>query len=185
MREGNSVSGAFLTVDSDQLNKLYTTLKTTPHVASVTVKNAMLESFEQTIMENQRRIQVFNVIFASIIACGVVYNTARISLSQRSRELATLRVIGFTHREISVILLGELAVVTLAGIPMGMVLGYGIAALETMAFDTDLYRIPLVIDRSTYAFAATIVIIASVLSGLIVRRMLNRLDLIAVLKSKE
>ncbi len=185
MQEGNSVSGAFVTVDSDQLDKLYTTLKTTPHVASVTVKNAMLESFQQTIMENQRRIQVFNVIFASIIAFGVVYNTARISLSQRSRELATLRVIGFTHREISVILLGELAVVTLIAMPIGLVLGYGLAALETMAFDTDLYRIPLVINRSTYAFAATVVIIASILSGLTVRRMLHRLDLIAVLKAKE
>jgi putative ABC transport system permease protein len=125
------------------------------------------------------------VIFASIIAIGVVYNSARISLSERSRDLATLRVMGFTRGEISRILLGELAVLTLVAIPVGLLLGFAFAWSASVALDTEMYRIPLVVDRATYAFAATVVIIAALLSGLLVRRRLDRLDLIAVLKTRE
>jgi putative ABC transport system permease protein len=120
-----------------------------------------------------------------VIAFGVVYNSARISLSERSRELATLRVIGFTRGEISAILLGELAVLTLLGIPLGLLLGWLFGWFVTLGLDTEVYRIPLVIDASTYAFAATVVFGAAFASGLIVRQRLDHLDLVAVLKSKE
>ena len=130
-------------------------------------------------------MRTFNVIFASIIAIGVVYNSARISFSERSRELATLRVIGFTRAEISMILLGELALLTLVAIPIGLCMGHAFAAMAAKGLDTELYRIPLVIDRSTYGFAALVVIIATIVSSLIVRRNLDHLDLVAVLKSKE
>ena len=132
-------------------------------------------------------MRFFNVIFASIIAFGVVYNTARISLAERSRELATLRVIGFTRAEISAILLGELAVLTLAAIPVGLAMGYGLGALVIVAaYDTELFRIPLVVDPSTYGFGgAWSTLVAAVVSGLVVRRKLDHLDLVAVLKSKE
>jgi len=101
LREGDSVSGAFLTVDDDRTNDLYTKLKHTPHVAGVNIKSAAITSFEETIAENMLMMQSINIIFASIIAFGVVYNSARVSLSERSRELATLRVMGFTRAEIS------------------------------------------------------------------------------------
>jgi putative ABC transport system permease protein len=185
LREGDSISGAFLAVDDSQIDTLYSTLKNTPHVASVTIQSAMIDSFDETIRENQMRMRFFNVMFACIIAFGVVYNTARISLSERSRELATLRVIGFTRGEISAILLGELGVLTLAALPVGLFLGYCFAAIATWAFSTDMYRIPLVVNRSTFAFAATVVLVASLISGLVVRRRLDELDLVAVLKSKE
>ena len=185
IQEAGTITGALLTVDSRRLEELYAELKTTPQVAGVAIKDASLESFKHTVAENQLRIQSFNVVFAAVIAFGVVYNTARISLSERSRELATLRVIGFTRGEISAILLGELAIVTLAAIPIGFVVGYGFAALTVWAFESELYRIPLFISRSTYAFAAAVTMIASLVSGLVVRRRLDRLDLIAVLKSKE
>src|SRR5262249_43641182 len=100
MREGESYTGAYIIADSSRMNELYHTLKETPKVSGVTVQKAAMQSFKDTIRENLMRMQLFNVIFASIIAFGVVYNTARISLSERSRELATLRVIGFTRREI-------------------------------------------------------------------------------------
>jgi putative ABC transport system permease protein len=106
-------------------------------------------------------------------------------LAERSRELATLRVIGFTRGEISQILLGELGILTLIAIPLGMLLGYTLAAFIAAGLDTEVYRIPLVVNRSTYAFAATVIIIATVISGLSVRRQLNKLDLVAVLKMKE
>jgi putative ABC transport system permease protein len=154
-------------------------------VAGVSLKRASLQSFRETIAENLMRMRTFNVIFASVIAFGVVYNSARISLSERSRELATLRVVGFTRAEISAILLGELAVLTLAAIPWGLAIGYAFAAIATVGLDTEMYRIPLVVDRSTFGFSAVVVLTAALLSALVVRRRLDHLDLIAVLKTKE
>jgi len=145
----------------------------------------MVQSFMDTQAENQRVMQRFNMAFACIIAAGVVYNTARISLAERGRELATLRVIGFTRTEISAILLGELAVLTVLAIPVGMVLGYGFSALVAMAFESESYRIPLVVGRRTFGLAALVVIVAAIGSGLLVRRRLDHLDLVAVLKAKE
>lgn len=185
LREGGTVSGAYLRVDARRLDQLYADLKQTPRVAAVNVKAAALRSFEQTIAENLLRMRAFNIVFASVIAFGVVYNTARISLSERSRELATLRVIGFTRREISAILIGELGILTLAAIPLGLVLGYLMAALSSYTMETETHRIPLVIDRSTYAFAVVVIVIASLFSALTVRRKLDELDLVAVLKAKE
>lgn len=185
MREADAVSGVFLTADPAHVDRLYTALKRAPHVSDVAVKRASLQSFEQTQAQNQRIMQLFIAAFAAIIAFGVVYNTARISLSEHGRELATLRVIGLTRGEISVILLGELAVLTLLALPVGMVLGYWLAALTALAFDTELWRIPLVVTRWTYGFSAVVTLAASLVSGLIVRRKLDRLDLVAVLKSRE
>jgi putative ABC transport system permease protein len=185
MREGSAYSGAFLTYDSDQERDLYYRLKNTPRIASVTMKKAAIRSFQETIAENLLTFRMFNMLFASVIAFGVVYNCARIALSERSRELATLRVIGFTRAEISFILLGELGVLTLAAIPVGILIGYSLAALVSWLLDTDLYRIPLIIADSTYAFAVLVVLIAALASGLVVRRKLDHLDLVAVLKTKE
>jgi putative ABC transport system permease protein len=185
LREGGTVTGVFLTAERDHLDQLYRTLKNTPRVAAVTIKEASVNSFHDTIAENLGRIRFFNILFATVIACGVVYNNARISLSERSRDLATLRVIGFTRAEISAILLGELAVVTLAAIPLGLLLGYLFAAWATSGLDTEVYRIPLVIERWTYGFSVSVVLIAAAISGLIVRERLDHLDLIAVLKTRE
>ena len=120
-----------------------------------------------------------------IIAFGVVYNTARISLAERSRELATLRVIGFTRGEISTVLLGELATLTIIAIPLGLLIGTGMSAAVAAQLDTDMFRVPFVISLSTYAFAVLVVLIASIVSSLLVRRRLDELDLIAVLKTRE
>jgi putative ABC transport system permease protein len=124
-------------------------------------------------------------VFAAIIAFGVVYNTTRIALSERGAELATLRVIGFTRAEVAYILLGEVVVVTLAALPLSMTIGYGLAAATVKAFDTDVYRLPLVVTARTYAVSLLTTLVTAVVSALIVRRRLNRLDLIAVLKTRE
>lgn len=185
MREGDTINSVFLSVDQKYTDELYSLLKETPRVAGVTVKRAMVDGFNETVRENMMRMKAVNVLFACVIAFGVVYNTARISLSERSRELATLRVIGFTRGEISAILLGELAVLTLFAIPLGFGIGILFALITQIAFNTELFRLPLVISSWTFAFAATIVMIAALLSGLVVRRRLDELDLVAVLKSKE
>jgi putative ABC transport system permease protein len=185
LREGPSVSGAFLMVDDAELDALHARLKETPAVAGVLIRRAALASFEETIAENLTIFTLFNILFAGVIAFGVVYNSARIALSERGRELATLRVLGLTRAEISYILLGELAALTAVGVPVGLVLGYLLAGWAVSAFETELYRFPLIIDSSTYGFAAATVLVAAVVSGLIVRRRLDRLDLVAVLKSRE
>lgn len=185
LREGDSLSGAWVTVDSQKVNQLYTQLKSLPQVAGVSIKVAMIESFRNTIAENLLRIRLFNVGFATIIAFGVVYNAARISLAERARELATLRVIGFTRGEISGILLGELGVLTIVALLPGLGLGYLFCIVSTMSLNTEMYRIPLVINPATQGFACGVICVAAFLSGLVVRRRLDELDLIAVLKTRE
>jgi putative ABC transport system permease protein len=164
---------------------LYHRLKATPRVASVMLKGASIQGFRDTVMNNLLTMQAFNVVFACIIAFGVVYNTARVALSERGRELASLRVLGLTRAEISRILLGELALLTCAAIPLGLLFGNRLAGLVCWFMDTELYRIPLIIEPATYSFATTVVLIAAILSGLLVRRRLDHLDLIAVLKTRE
>ena len=185
MQEGRSISGAFLETDPRQASRLFRTLKETPRISSVTLKEAALKNFRDTVGENLMRMRLFNMIFASIIAFGVVYNSARISLSERSRELATLRVIGFTRVEISMILLGEMAVLTMVAIPAGLAMGYGLAGWLASSMDTELFRLPWVVARSTYGFAVAVVVFAALVSALIVRRRLDHLDLVSVLKARD
>jgi putative ABC transport system permease protein len=185
MLEGPVVTGVQMMVDPAQQDRLYRELKETPRIATVMVKRHTLDSFNDTIAKNLGVMKRINLIFACIIAAGVVYNSARISLAERSRELATLRVIGFSRQEISSILLGELAIVTLLAIPVGLVLGKMFAAWMVSAFDQELFRFPLVVSARTNAWASLVVIMASAVSGLIVRRNLDHLDLVAVLKSRE
>jgi len=183
--EGATLSGAFLKVDPAQADTLYARLKDTPMVSGVGLKRMAIQSFNDTLAETFYVMIFFNLIFSGVIAFGVVYNAARVSLSERSRELASLRVLGFTRGEISFILLGELGAVTLMAIPAGMLLGYLFAAALVTAFNTELYRFPLVVSTRTFAYAATAVLVAAALSGLAVRRRLDHLDLVAVLKTRE
>jgi putative ABC transport system permease protein len=185
MREGSAVSGAYLAVDEGDQSALMRLLKDQPRVAGSTQRVQALRNFYDTMAEQMLVFLFFTSILAGSIAFGVVYNSARIALSERSRELASMRVLGYTRGEISFVLLGELALLTLTGIPLGFLIGKGLAALMIVGFQTELYRFPLVINASTYAFAALIVLLSAVLSGLIVRRKLDRLDLVAVLKTKE
>lgn len=185
MHEDRVVSGSYLQVDAHAVKTLYDRLKNTPKVAGVLLKNAAMDSFNETIAEMMAMVRSVTVFFSVVIAFGVVYNSARISLSERSRELATLRIIGFTRAEISYILLGELAVITIFAVPLGMVLGRAMAASMISGFDTELWRMPLIINPPTYAFSAIVIIVATVISALIVRRKLDRLDLVEVLKSRE
>ena len=185
MREGESVSGLHLMVDENALPSLYATLKKTPAVRSVVVPGALLANFNKTIARTIGTSTAVLIFFACVIAFGVVYNSARIALSERGRELASLRVLGFTEREVAVMLLGEQALLAALAIPLGCGLGWGLSWLITWAIDTELMRLPLVISGRTYARASIIVVIAAFLSGLLVIRRLRRLDLIEVLKTRE
>jgi putative ABC transport system permease protein len=183
--EPEAVSGAFLRIDALQEPALYSELKATPVVSGVAIKRAAIESFKQTIQEHMSVMIFFNVLFAGIIAFGVVYNAARIVLAERSRDLASLRILGFTRREIGGILVGELAVLVVLALPVGLVLGQVLGTLIASASETELYRFPLIVTPRTRLFAVGVVLLAAMLSALSVRRRLNRLDLVAVLKTRE
>ena len=185
MREGPTLSGGYLAVDSAYFPALFSAIKETPAIAGSGVKGAALQAFEDTFAENIGIMIFFNVLFASIIAFGVVYNAARVSLAERSRELASLRVMGFRRSEISAILLGELGLLTFLALPLGMVLGYGMSGMLVKAFETELYTIPFTSSPRTYALCSLTVVVSAAVSGLIVRRKLDHLDLLEVLKSKE
>lgn len=183
--EPEAIGGIMLQVDANRANALYGELKLAPRVVAVESTDAMRDTFEELVIRNMAIMRPFLVGFSVIIAFGVIYNSARISLAERSRDLATLRVLGFTKKEISSIQLGELALITGAAIPLGLVAGYWLAWLTSEATATEIARMPFVIAPSTFGFAAVVVSTASIVSGLIVRRRLDRIDLIAVLKSRE
>jgi putative ABC transport system permease protein len=185
MHEDRVASSALLMIDAAQTERLAAALKATPAVAGAGFKRAILRSFRQTMAANMDLSIFINVIFAGVIAFGVVYNAARVSLSERSRELASLRVLGFTRGEISLILLGELAALTLVALPIGAVFGYSLSAAIVSSIDSEVYRFPLYISRHAVAIACLGIIAAAVISGLLVRRRLDRLDLVAVLKIRE
>jgi putative ABC transport system permease protein len=185
MREGESLSGAYLQVDTAEWPQLYGRLKATPALAGMSLTRDALRSFERTMAENMGIMTTINVVFAGIIAFGVVYNAARISLSERSRELASLRVLGYTRAEISCILLGELALLTLVALPLGVGLGVLMAKAIFAAVETELYRFPFAITVQSIARSALTVAAAAAFSGLVVRRRLDHLDLVAVLKTWE
>lgn len=185
MREGSVMSGAWIALEHDSEAMVHTRLKRTPMVIGVASRHAALRSFRETLAQNLMVTTVINIIFAGIIAFGVVYNAARISLAERARELASLRVLGLTRGEISYILLGELAVLTLAAIPLGFVIGSWLTRLMMESFSSEVLRLPYIVSEYTYSFAATVVLVAALVSALSVRRRLDRLDLVEVLKTKE
>jgi putative ABC transport system permease protein len=184
LREGDTISGALLLVDTGQERALARALKGLPAVAGAGFKRAVLQSFRDTMAANMTLTIFINVFFAGVIAFGVVYNATRVSLSERSHELASLRVLGFTRAEISLILMGELALLTLCALPVGWLLGYGLAAAIVQTVQSEVYRFPLYVSRQAVAQACLGIVASSIVSGLIVRRRLDRLDLVAVLKAR-
>jgi putative ABC transport system permease protein len=181
----SGISGAYMQVEPSRADELYDRLKATPRVSAVSRKQAAVDSFRQIFAKNLNVLVFFFSLFATIIAFGVVYNSARISLSERSRELASLRVLGFRRSEISYIFLGELTIVTVIALPVGFLLGWGLSTVVLKSFNTELYRFPMVLTRQAFAAAGMTVVVSALVSGLAVRRQLDRLDLIAVLKTPE
>ena len=185
LKERPSLEYANLLVDDAARPALYEALKNMPKVSAVMLREAAITTFNDTLAETLLIYISFFAMFACTLGFGVVYNSTRIALSERGRELATLRVLGFSRAEISYILLGEVALLVLVGLPMGCIAGQGLAWLMTSAFETELYRVPLVIELSTYGMAILVALAATAASAALVRRRLDRLDLIAVLKTRE
>lgn len=185
LREQETASGAFLAVDSQAADDLYAQLKQAPRVASVGLRSALLESYTKTMGENLLRMRAINLFFAIVVSVGVVYNAARVTLAEQTRELATLRVLGFSRQETSYILLAELAILVAFAIPLGLSIGHGFAWLLAWTLATEVHRFPVIVSGSTLALAILVTVVAAFGSALIVRRRIDRLDLVSVLKARD
>lgn len=185
MREGPSLTGAYLAVQPERAAELYAKLKAMPSVASVSLREAMLASIRETLLENIYISGTMIVAFACVIAFGVIYNGARIALSERGRDLASLRVLGFSKGEVGAMLLGEQAILTLASIPIGFAGGWALSLWLAHLFDSELYRIPLVISGRTYAISFFVITLAAAFTAVLVQRRIGELDLVEVLKTRE
>jgi putative ABC transport system permease protein len=185
MREGSTVSGAHLAVDPAQWDNLLSQARKSPRIGSFTISRDARLSFDRTTGQMMGTMQAIYFGFAVIVSFGVVYNGARIALSERGRDLATLRVVGFTHREVATVMIGELALLTLLAIPAGLIIGNRLAGALVYASSTESVRLPLVLTAQTYATAALIVFLSSGLSFAVVSRRIRNLDLLGVLKARE
>lgn len=174
-----------LRVDRREQQTLLRELKTLPRVSAITLKSAAIRTFDDTMAQTLMIFVSFFIVFSCALAFGVTYNAARIALSERGRELATLRVLGFTRAEISYLLLGEIALLTLLALPLGCLVGRLLARLIVAGFETELYRVPFVINAATYGWAIVVGVLATAVSAFLVRQRIDRLDLIAVLKTRE
>ena len=183
--DGPLANGVYVHLSAPPSATLFEQLRAMPQVTGITSRAAMLEHFDRMMGQNFRVTSVLVVAFASIIAIGVVYNGARIALSERGRELASLRVLGFTTREVGVLLLGEQAILALLAVPLGWLLGWMLSGYLAHAFESEQYQVPLVVHTQTYAWGTIVVLVASALAGALMYRRAARLDLVAVLKTRE
>ncbi len=185
MQEGAAISGAYLTVDQARWPDFMRAVKDTPRAAITLVKKDQLAAFRSTTGMSIGIIRKLYLALAVIVAFGVVYNSARIALSERSRDLATLRVVGFTQREIAGVLLGELMFLILTALPVGLLFGKGLATFILTSIRTETVRLPLAISVQTYTLAVVVVLLAACASFLVVGRMLRQLDMVGVLKARD
>jgi putative ABC transport system permease protein len=183
--DGDVASGAYLLVERDARESVYRELEARPRVAGVGVREVAIANFYDTLAESILVFTFIAMLLGGVINFGVVYNSARVALSERGRELASLRVLGFTKGEVAYILLGELALLVAISLPLGALLGYGLCWVFASAADSDLFRIPVHISTRTFVFAGVTMLVSTVLSSLLVRRRIQRLDLVEVLKTRE
>ena len=183
--DGDLISGALLTVDDGLEPAVFSALDRRPRVIGAGSRLAAVEALYKSIAQMTGLFMWISILMGAIINFGVVYNSARIALAERGRELASLRVLGFTQGEVSYILLGELALLVAVSIPLSFAVGYGLSWYLAHNLQSDLYRVPMHIAPSAYAFAALTTVVSAVLSALAVRERIHRLDLIGVLKTRE
>ena len=178
-------SGAYLRVDPAARAAVLTRLKTLPSVAGAGSREALIAAWDRQMLENIRISGTLIAICAVIIALGAIYNGARIGLSERGREFASLRVLGFRRREVAALLFGEQGALTLAGLPVGVALGVALTTFIARGFESENQRFPVVLPVRTYVMGVLVVLLAAAVAGLLMKRRLDRMDLVAVLKTRE
>ena len=185
LREGDQSTWFALVIERGREAALLEASKHLPRVVGVFSKASLLRNMQEVSARNIRLISAVLTIFATVIAVGVVYNNARIALAERTWELASLRVLGFTRAEVSGLLLGEMAIGIAIALPLGMVMGYGLVHLVSALVSSDQFLFPVIIQPATYAWAGIAVLISGLASALVVRRRIDKLDMVAALKTRE
>jgi putative ABC transport system permease protein len=185
MRQVPQVNRLNLLVDEAELPALYARLKATPAVSGVMLWDETRTQFQAEIQRNLATSVTIFTILGILITFGVVYNAARIQLAERGHELASLRVLGFGKGEVAYVLVGELMLLAFAAVPLGWIAGYAFAALIASGLSTDFVSIPLVVSRQTFGLATLIVLGAALGSALVVKRRLDRIEIVTALKQKE
>ena len=185
LNEGTVITGAFLMTDPLWNGPLFQKIKDIPAIAAMTILEKAREIFRKIMAENIMKMVVMNVVFASLISFGVIYNTARIALSERGRELASLRVLGLTRGEVAYILFGEMTLIILMAIPVGLFIGYMMVLGMAQSMDTELFRIPVIVENDTYGLSVLIVVVSAVLSFYLVWRQVENIDLVSAQKGVE
>jgi len=185
LREQGSISGAYLQIDPTRMRDFFRAIKRLPSMSGVVMRERSMRSFDESYMQFMDISNFYIVFFASLIAFGVVFNNARIALSERGNELASLRVLGFSNRDVTVILLGEQFVITLVALPIGMIGGILWSMWMPSLIATDLFRFPFAISLRNLGISAAMILAVALVTGGFIRRRIARLDMIAVLKSRE
>lgn len=183
--DGTAISGVVMEVRDGEENSVERVLKEWPLVAGITSTRGIIDLFYELTAQTWLITAFFVSLFAGGAAFSVVYNNARISLSERSRELASLRILGLTRGEVARVLIGEMWVVVLLAIPVGILLGWGLTWLIIESLQTEMYRIPMNISSETIARATVTILLTALISGVIIRRRIHKLNLIEVLKTRE
>lgn len=183
--DGARVDGAVLAVDYAAMPVLFAQLQRRPAIAAIDQRRIGIRNFYDSMAETILTFTLITTAFGLVITTGVVYSSARVALSERSRDLASLRVLGFTRAEVGYLLLGELALLTVLAVPLGFVLGHVLVALMVLGFDSDLFRIPHYVSPATYGIAGLASLISALLTGLLITRRIHALDLVAVLKARD
>jgi putative ABC transport system permease protein len=182
---GEKITAAAVAVDQNSSAALYKKLKAIPAVIGLNIVSVLRQIFEDVMAENMMKMVSINILFASFISFGVIYNTARIALSERGRELANLRVLGLTRKEVAYILFGELSIITLLSIPIGLLIGYWLAISMAASTESELFRIPIYLSNSTYGYAVSMVLLSALISFYLVWRQVDNIDLVAAQKGVE
>ncbi|MYM54424.1 ABC transporter permease [Thalassovita mangrovi] len=185
LQEPEQVSGAYLTIDANRTEQIFERIKGMPRIAGATLKEDARNALVEIMNTGPASVRFVMLAVAAVITFGIVYNAARIALAERMRDLASLRVMGFTSGETSFVLLGELGAVTLVALPLGSALGYGLTYLMVKGFSTDIYQIPAVFSPSSHGTAVLAVLVSAAISGWLVKRDLDRADLVEALKTRE
>ena len=185
LQEGDLSTQFALAIERGREPELLQATKQMPRVIGAFSKATVLRNMQEVSARNIRIMSTVLTLFATVIAVGVVYNNARIALAERTWELASLRVLGFTRAEVSGLLLGEMAIGIALALPLGMAMGYGVVHLVSKLVASDQFLFPVVIQPSTYAWSALVVLAAAAASALVVRRRIDKLDMVAALKTRE
>jgi putative ABC transport system permease protein len=182
LEEGERISGVFVQVDMAQRDRVYSQIKQTPAIVGILDKQAAVRNFKSIIARSTFWMRTINALFAAFIAFGVSYNSALIAYTERARDLATMRVMGFSRRELAAILLAEIGIITLLAIPIGIPLSYAFCYWTTLAVDTESHRFPMVLRLDGFVYGITVLCLSIAVSSVAVLRLLKQIDILAVLK---